>query len=154
MESKSKKQDSSVRTSPIRYFSDPAFAVCALSTGPTGLIKDIRTFGFIFETMCIRDLRIYADSLNGSVFHYRDKSELECDAVIVLKDGRYALIEIKLGGEERIEEGAANLKKLKARLDTDKMGAPSFLMVLTGITKYAFKRKDGVYVAPIGCLKN
>lgn len=143
-----------VRTSPTRYFSDPAFAVCALSTGPAGLINDIRTFSFIFETMCIRDLRIYADALNGSLFHYRDKSELECDAVIVLKDGRYALIEIKLGGEERIEEGALNLKKLQAKLDTDKMNAPSFLMVLTGITKYAYKRKDGVYVVPIGCLKN
>lgn len=143
-----------IRTSPTRYFSDPSFAVEALGTGPSGLLKDLRTFGFIFETMCIRDLRVYADALGGRVFHYRDKSNLECDAVIVLRDSRYALIEIKLGGEERIEEGACNLKKLQKQLDTDRMNTPSFMMVLTGITKYAYRRRDGVYVVPVGCLKN
>lgn len=143
-----------VRTSPTRYFSDPSFAVEALGTGPSGLLKDLRTFGFIFETMCIRDLRIYADALDGRVFHYRDKSNLECDAVIVLRDGRYALIEIKLGGEERIEEGACNLKRLQKQLDTDRMNTPSFMMVLTGITKYAYRRRDGIYVVPVGCLRN
>lgn len=143
-----------IRTSPTRYFSDPSFAVEALGTGPSGLLKDLRTFGFIFETMCIRDLRVYADALDGRVFHYRDKSNLECDAVIVLRDSRYALIEIKLGGEERIEEGACNLKKLQKQLDTDRMNTPSFMMVLTGITKYAYRRRDGVYVVPVGCLKN
>lgn len=143
-----------IRTSPTRYFSDPSFAVEALGTGPSGLLKDLRTFGFIFETMCIRDLRVYVDALDGRVFHYRDKSNLECDAVIVLRDSRYALIEIKLGGEERIEEGACNLKKLQKQLDTDRMNTPSFMMVLTGITKYAYRRRDGVYVVPVGCLKN
>lgn len=143
-----------VRTSPTRYFSDPSFAVEALGTGPSGLLKDLRTFGFIFETMCIRDLRIYADALDGRVFHYRDKSNLECDAVIVLRDGRYALIEIKLGGEERIEEGACNLRRLQEKLDTDRMNTPSFMMVLTGITKYAYRRRDGVFVVPVGCLRN
>lgn len=143
-----------VRTSPTRYFSDPSFAVAALATGPEGLLKDLRTFGFIFETMCIRDLRIYAEALDGFVFHYRDKSNQEYDAVIVLRDGRYALVEIKLGGEERIEEGASNLKKFCEKLDTDTMNTPSFLMVLTGTTKYAYKRRNGVYVVPVGCLKN
>lgn len=143
-----------VRTSPTRYYSDPSFAVQALGTGPEGLIKDLRTFGFIFEAMCIRDLRIYSEALDGSVYHYRDKSNLECDAVIVLKDGRYGLIEIKLGGEERIEEGAESLKKLREKIDTDTMNTPSFLMVLTGTTKYAYRRRDGVYVVPAGCLKN
>ncbi len=143
-----------VRTSPTRYFSDPSFAVEALGTGPSGLLKDLHTFGFIFETMCIRDLRIYADALDGRVFHYRDKSNLECDAVIVLRDGRYALIEIKLGGEERIEEGACNLKRLQKQLDTDRMNTPSFMMVLTGITRYAYRRRDGIYVVPVGCLRN
>lgn len=143
-----------VRTSPTRYFSDPSFAVEALGTGPSGLLKDLHTFGFIFETMCIRDLRIYADALDGRVFHYRDKSNLECDAVIVLRDGRYALIEIKLGGEERIEEGACNLRRLQEKLDTERMNTPSFMMVLTGITKYAYRRRDGVFVVPVGCLRN
>ena len=143
-----------VRTSPTRYFSDPSIAVQALGAGPEALIKDARTFGFIFETMCIRDLRVYADSIDGKVYHYRDKTELECDAVIVLRDGRYGLIEIKLGGETRIEEGADNLKKLQGRLDTDSMNSPSFLMVLTGTTKYAYRRKDGVFVVPLGCLRN
>lgn len=143
-----------VRTSPTRYYSDSSFAVQALGTGPEGLIKDLRTFGFIFEAMCIRDLRIYSEALDGSVYHYRDKSNLECDAVIVLRDGRYGLIEIKLGGEERIEEGAESLKKLREKIDTDTMNTPSFLMVLTGTTKYAYRRRDGVYVVPAGCLKN
>ena len=143
-----------VRTSPTRYFSDPSIAVQALGAGPAALIKDARTFGFIFETMCMRDLRVYADALDGKVYHYRDKTELECDAVIVLRDGRYGLVEIKLGGETRIEEGANNLKKLKDRLDTDTMNSPSFLMVLTGTTKYAYKRTDGVFVVPLGCLRN
>lgn len=104
--------------------------------------------------MCIRDLRVYADAIGGKVYHYRDKTELECDAVITLRDGRYGLIEIKLGGETRIEEGVSTLKKLSNRIDSDTMGSPSFLMVLTGTTKYAYRRKDGVYVIPVGCLKN
>ena len=104
--------------------------------------------------MCIRDLRIYADSLGGEVYHYRDKDGLECDAVIHLRNGKYGLIEIKLGGDTLIEEGARNLKAMEAKIDTDKMNTPSFLMVLTGVGNYAYRRKDGVFVVPIGSLKN
>lgn len=143
-----------VRTSPTRYFSDPSIAVQALGAGPAALVKDTRTLGFIFETMCIRDLRVYADAIDGKVYHYRDKTDLECDAVVVLRDGRYGLIEIKLGGGSRVEEGAENLKKLRDRLDTRVMNEPSFLMVLTGIPKYAYRRLDGVFVVPLGCLRN
>ena len=110
--------------------------------------------GLMFESLCIRDLRIYADALNGQVFHFRDKYGLECDAVIHLRNGRYGLIEIKLGGDRLIEEGAKNLKVLAEKIDTDKMKQPSFLMVLTAMGKYAYCRKDGVYVVPVGCLKD
>ena len=118
------------------------------------LINDLQTFGFLFETLCIRDLRIYADSLGGEVYHYRDKDGLECDAVMHLRNGKYGLIEIKLGGDTLIEEGARNLKAMEAKIDTDKMNTPSFLMVLTGVGNYAYRRKDGVFVVPIGSLKN
>ena len=110
--------------------------------------------GLMFESLCIRDLRVYADALNGQVFHFRDKYGLECDAVMHLRDGRYGLIEIKLGGDRLIEEGAKNLEDLAAKIDTDKMKHPSFLMVLTAVGKYAYRRKDGVYVVPIGCLRD
>ena len=109
---------------------------------------------FLFETLCIRDLRVFADALNGEVYHYRDKDGQECNAVIHLRNGKYGLIEIKLGGDRLIEEGANSLKSMEAKIDTDKMNAPSFLMVLTGIGDYAYRRKDGVYVVPVGCLKN
>lgn len=143
-----------IRTSDTRYFIDPSIAVAALGIGPKDLIKDLNTFGLIFETLCIRDLRVYAESINGRVYHYRDASDLECDAVIHLRDGSYGLIEIKIGGDNLINEGAENLKKMYSKLDTTKMSNPSFLMVLTGVGKYAYKREDGVYVVPIGCLKN
>lgn len=138
----------------LRYFIDPSIAVAALGIGPKYLINDLNTFGLLFETLCIRDLRVYAESLNGDLYHYRDSSDLECDAVIHLRDGSYGLIEIKLGGDSLINEGAKNLKKLESRIDVEKMKNPSFLMVLTAIGKYAYKREDGVYVIPIGCLKN
>ena len=118
------------------------------------LMNDLKTFGFLFETLCIRDLRVFADALNGSVYHYRDKDGLECDAVIHLRNGKYGLIEIKLGGDKLVEEGAKSLKAMEEKIDTDKMKAPSFLMVLTGTGDYAYRRHDGVYVIPIGCLKN
>ncbi len=118
------------------------------------LVNDLKTFGFLFETLCVRDLRVFADALNGEVYHYRDKEGQECDAVIHLRNGRYGLIEIKLGGDRLIEEGARSLKALEEKIDTDKMYAPSFLMVLTGTGDFAYRRKDGVYVIPIGCLKN
>ena len=107
-----------------------------------------------FLRHCVRDLRVYADSLNGNLYHYRDKSGLECDAVVHSRNGKYGLIEIKLGGDRLIEEGALNLKKLEAKIDTDQMNSPSFLMVLTGLGNYAYRRGDGVYVVPIGSLKD
>lgn len=143
-----------VRTSDTRYFIDPSIAVASLGLGPDDLINDLNTFGFIFENLCVRDLRVYAESLNGNLYHYRDSSSLECDAVIHLRNGSYGLIEIKLGGDKLIEEGASNLLKLKSKLDISKMKNPSFMMVLTATGDYAYKRNDDVYVVPIGCLKN
>ena len=144
----------SIRTSETRYFVDPSIATAALGLGPNDMIKDLNTFGLIFETLCIRDLRVYAEAINGSVYHYRDSSELECDAVIHLRNGSYGLIEIKLGGDKLINEGAENLIKMSNKIDTQKMNNPSFLMVLTATGKYAYKREDGVYIVPIGCLKD
>lgn len=143
-----------IRSSDTRYYIDPSIAAAALGIGPKDLMNDLKTFGFLFETLCIRDLRVFADALNGEVYHYRDKDGQECDAVIHLKNGKYGLIEIKLGGDKLIEEGAASLKNMEAKIDTDKMNVPSFLMVLIGIGDYAYRRQDGVYVVPIGCLKN
>ena len=143
-----------IRSSDTRYYIDPSIAAAALGIGPNDLINDLKTFGFLFETLCIRDLRVFADALNGEVYHYRDKDGLECDAVVHLRNGNYGLIEIKLGGDRLIEEGAKNLKSMEAKIDTDKMNTPSFLMVLTGTGDYAYRRQDGVYVVPIGCLRN
>ena len=143
-----------IRTSDTRYFVDPSIATASLGIGPNDLINDLNTFGLIFETLCIRDLRIYAESINGSVYHYRDSSDLECDAVIHLRNGSYGLVEIKLGGERLIEEAVDNLKKLINKIDTDKMKNPSFGMVLVATGSYAYKREDGIYIIPIGCLKN
>ncbi len=143
-----------IRMTDTRYFVDPSIAAAALAIGPADLMADLNTFGFMFEALAIRDLRVYADSLNGSVFHFRDSKGLECDAVIHLRDGRYGLVEVKLGGDSLIEEGAANLLKLRSRINTDKMKEPAFLMVLTAVGKVAFRREDGVCVVPIGCLKN
>lgn len=143
-----------IRTGETRYFVDPSIAVATLGMGPNDLINDLNTFGLIFETLCIRDLRVYAESINGIVYHYRDASDLECDAVIHLRDGSYGLIEIKLGGDKLIEEGIKTLTKMKNIIDTDKMKKPSFLMVLTATGGYAYKREDDIYIVPIGCLKN
>ena len=143
-----------IRSSDTRYYIDPSIAAAALGIGPNDLVNDLKTFGFLFETLCIRDLRVFADALNGEVYHYRDKDGQECDAVVHLRNGKYGLIEIKLGGDRLIEEGAKSLKAMEAKIDTDEMNAPSFLMVLTGTGDYAYRRQDGVYVVPIGCLKN
>lgn len=143
-----------IRSSDTRYYVDPSIAAAALGIGPNDLIQDLKTFGFLFETLCVRDLRVFADALGGNVYHYRDKDGQECDAVIHLRNGKYGLIEIKLGGDKLIEEGAKSLKAMAAKIDTDRMNAPSFLMVLTGIGDYAYRRQDGVYIVPIGCLKN
>ncbi|MDO4335273.1 MAG: DUF4143 domain-containing protein [Bacteroidales bacterium] len=144
-----------VRTSDTRYYSDPSIATAALGLGPDDLIGDLNTFGLMLETLCVRDLRVYADAIGGTVYHYRDKTGLECDAVVHLKNGKYGLIEIKLGGERLISEGASNLVKLANKIDTDKINKPSFLMVLTGVGQYAYRRpSDGVLVVPVGSLRN
>ena len=144
-----------IRTSDTRYFTDPSIATAALGLGPEDLISDLNTFGLVLETLCVRDLRVYAESIGGNVYHYRDKTGLECDAVVHLRNGKYGLIEIKLGGDKLIEEGAANLRKLADKLDVTKMAKPSFLMVLTGVGQYAYRRPvDDVLVVPIGALKN
>lgn len=145
---------SAIRTSDTRYYIDPSIACAALGLGPDDLINDLNTFGLMFECLCVRDLRVYAQSLDGSVYHFRDRTGLECDAVIHLRNGKYGLIEVKLGGEKLIEEGAKNLLTLKERIDTTKMKSPSFMMVLTAVGDYAYLRTDGVKVVPIGCLKN
>lgn len=144
---------SAIRTSDTRHFVDPSIAAAALGIGPAGLIKDFETFGLLFESMCVRDFRVYADALDGDVFHFRDRTGLECDAVLHLRDGRYGLIEVKLGGNRLIEEGAANLIKLADKIDTTTMPKPSFLMVVTGTGEYSFTRRDGVMVAPIRTLR-
>lgn len=143
-----------IRTSNTRYYMDPSIGTAALGIGPQDLINDLETFGLMFETLCMRDLRVYADSLDGTVYHYRDKSGLECDAVIHLRNGSYGLIEIKLGGENAIEYGSKTLKKLRDKIDTEKMKKPEFLMVMTGTGQYAYQREDGIYVVPIGTLKD
>lgn len=143
-----------IRTANTRYFIDPSIGTAVLGLGPKDLINDLNTMGLFFETLCVRDLRIFADALDGQVFHYRDKSGLECDAVIHLRNGRYGLVEIKLGGDRLINDGASNLLALVDKINTDKMKEPSFLMVLTGTGDFAYRRKDGVYVVPIGCLKD
>ncbi len=143
-----------IRTSDTRYFTDPSIATAALGVGPQDLINDLNTFGLLFETMAVRDLRVYAEALNGKVYHFRDKNGLECDAVVHLRDGRYGLVEVKLGGEDKIRDGADALKDLAGKIDTSRMREPSFLMVLVGVGQYAYRREDGVYVVPIGCLKD
>ena len=143
-----------IRTTDTRYFVDPSIATAALGLGPKDLVNDLNTMGLIFENMCVRDLRVYASSLEGDVYHYRDKTGLECDCVVHLRNGQYGLIEVKLGGDKLIEEGATNLKKLAYKLDTDKMEKPSFMMVLCGVAPFAYKRSDGVLVVPIGCLRD
>jgi len=148
------KSKSAIRTSNTRYFVDPSIGAAALGIGPDDLINDLKTMGLFFETLCVRDLRVYADAIGGNVFHFRDRNGLECDAVIHLRNGQYGLIEIKLGGDTLIEAGAMTLKKLAGKIDTDKMKEPSFLMVLTGTGEYAYRRDDEVLVVPIGSLKD
>ena len=143
-----------IRSSDTRYFTDPSIAAAALGLGPDDLLDDPNTFGLLFETMAVRDLRVYAEALDGQVYHYRDKNGLECDAIVHLRNGRYGLIEIKLGGDNLIEAGATTLKKLASKIDTEKMKSPSFMMVLTAIGEYAYRRLDGVLVVPIGCLRD
>ena len=143
-----------IRTADTRYFVDPSIATAALGMGPADLVNDLNTMGFFFETMCVRDLRVYAEALNGKVYHFRDKSGLECDAVVHLRNGQYGLIEIKLGGQSLIDDGVRTLNSLAAQVDTSRMKAPSFKMVLTATGEYAYRRsEDGIYIVPVGCLK-
>lgn len=142
-----------IRSTDTRYFIDPSIATAALGIGPKDLIQDLNTMGFLFENLAVRDLRIYSELLDGSVYHYRDKSGLECDAVIHLRNGSYGLVEIKLGGDKFIEEGAQTLKTLSDLIDTNSMKKPSFMMVLCAQAPFAYKRNDGVYVVPITSLR-
>ena len=141
-----------VRTSPTHHFTDPSIAAAVLHLNPNGLLKDFNTFGLLFESLCVRDLRVYADAIDGDVFHYRDKTGLEADAVVQLRDGRWGAVEVKMGAKAA-EEGIKNLLKLKETINTEKMNEPSFLMLLTA-SNYAYRSKEGVYVVPIGCLKD
>lgn len=143
-----------IRTSCTSYFVDLSLAVASMRIGSQDLIRDIRTMGSFFEALVVRDLRVYAESLDGDVYHYRDSLDNECDAVIHLRDGRYALIEIRLGGETPIEDGAETLKKVLKRIDTINMEEPAFMAVITGTDRYAYMRKDGIFVIPIGSLRN
>lgn len=148
------KSKTAIRTTPTRYYVDPSIATAALGIGPDDLIADLKTFGLVFETMCCRDLRVYAQSLGGDVYHYRDSNGLECDAVVHLRNGKYGLVEIKLGGDRLIEDGVKTLTRLSETIDTSRMGEPSFRMILTAVGEYAYRRRDGIYIVPIGCLKN
>lgn len=145
---------SAIRTSDTRYFVDASIAAAALGIGSNDLINDLNTMGFLFETMCVRDLRVYAEALGGSVYHFRNKAGLECDAVVHLRNGSYGLIEIKLGGEKLIREGVETLTSLTESIDTSKMKEPAFRMILTAADQYAYRREDGICIVPVGCLKD
>ena len=140
-----------IRTSPKRHFVDPSIAAAVLRVAPDGLLQDFNTFGLLFESLCVRDLRVYAHAIDGEVFHYRDRNGLEADAVVHLRDGRWGAVEVKMGAKE-IEMATENLKKLRDKINVDKMKEPSFLMVLTG-GELGYRRDDGVYITPIGCLR-
>lgn len=143
-----------IRTADTRYFVDPSIATAALGLGPDDLMNDLNTMGLFFEALCVRDLRVFAEALNGKVYHYRDKNGLECDAVVHLRNGQYGLVEIKLGGESLINAGVKTLNQLEAQIDTSRMKASAFKMILTAVGEYAYRRpEDGVYVVPIGCLR-
>ena len=145
---------SAIRTSDTRYYVDASIAAAALGIGPNDLLNDLNTMGFLFETMCVRDLRVYAEALGGSVYHFRNKAGLECDAVVHLRNGSYGLIEIKLGGDKLINEGVQTLNALAGSIDTTRMKAPAFRMILTAADRYAYRREDGIYIVPVGCLRD
>ena len=140
-----------IRTSHKRHFVDTSLATAVLELNPTSVLEDFNLFGFLFEDFCLRDVRVYTDALRGTVYHYHDNSDLESDLIIRLHDGRWAAVEVKTGSKE-IEDAAQNLTELAKQVDTSKIGQPAFLMVLTG-GQYAYRRDDGVYIIPIGCLK-
>jgi hypothetical protein len=143
-----------IRTSDNRYFVDPSIAAAAMEASPDDLVNNLSAYGLLFETLCVRDLRIFADAMQGRVYHYRDANGLECDAVVHVRNGAYGLVEIKLGGEKNIEEAVKNLNKLASIIDTTRMKEPAFKMVITAVGTYAYRRQDGIYIVPIGCLKD
>ena len=143
---------SALRATPKRHFVDPSIAATMFHSSSYGLMKDLNTMGFLFESLCIRDLRVYAQAIDGEIYHYRDRTNLEADAIIHLRDGRWAAAEIKLG-QNQIDEAARNLLRVRDKVDTDKMQMPSFLMIITS-SGYAYERKDGILVVPIGCLRD
>lgn len=145
---------SAIRTSDTRHFVDPSIGIASLGLGPDDLMNDLDSFGLFFEDLAVRDLRVFAEALDGKLYHYRDSSGLECDTVLHRRNGTYALIEVKLGGEKLIEEGAATLLSLAETIDTTRMEKPSFLMVLTAVGQYAYQRPDGVFVTPISCIRD
>ena len=142
-----------IRTTSIKHFIDPSIATAILDATPNDLMSDLNTFGLLFENLVIRDLKIYSQSLEGIVYNYHDSSGLEADAIIHLKDGRWALIEVKIGGEKLINEGAEALKKIADKINLEKMNKPSFMAIITASDSFAYKREDGVYVIPIACLR-
>ena len=145
---------SAIRTGDTRHFVDPSIGTAALGLGPDDLMNDLNSFGPFFEDMAVRDLRVFAEALDGKLYHYRDSSGLECDTVLHRRNGSYALIEVKLGGEKLVEEGVASLTSFANTIDTNRMNQPAFKMVLTAVGSYAYQRKDGIFVVPIGCLKD
>jgi uncharacterized protein len=150
--SPSLRSKTTIRTSMKRQLADPSVATAVMRVDVNGLLHDLNTFGFLFESLCTRDMRVYAQANDGEIFHYRDKDQLEIDLIVSLNDGRWAAVEVK-PGEHQADEAAANLIRLKNKVDTSRIGNPAFLMVLTG-GKFAYQRKDGVLVVPIACLKN
>jgi len=142
-----------IRTKETRHFTDPSIGAAALGITPEGVFKDITTFGFLFESLVIHDLRVYADIIGAHVYKYRDSKKREADAVLQFKDGSWALIEVKLGGEDDILQASQNLIKIASDIDTEKTGRPAFLMVITK-NKVAYQMENGVYVVPLCCLKN
>lgn len=145
---------SAIRTGDTRHFVDPSIGTAALGLGPDDLMNDLNSFGLFFEDMAVRDLRVFAEALDGRLYHYRDSSGLECDTVLHRRNGSYALIEVKLGGEKLIEEGVTSLTTFANTIDTNRMSQPAFMMVLTAVGSYAYQRKDGIFVVPIGCLRD
>lgn len=145
---------SAIRTGDTRHFVDPSIGTAALGLGPDDLMNDLNSFGLFFEDLAVRDLRVFAEALDGKLYHYRDSSGLECDTVLHRRNGSYALIEVKLGGEKLVEEGVASLTTLANTIDTNRMNQPAFMMVLVAVGSYAYQRKDGIFVVPIGCLRD
>ena len=145
---------SAIRTSDTRHFVDPSIGTASLGLGPDDLMNDLESFGLFFEDMAVRDLRVFAEALDGRLYHYRDSSGLECDTVLHRRNGTYALIEVKLGGEKLINDGVAALKELSETIDTARMPKPSFMMVLTAVGQYAYRRPDGIFVVPISCIRD